>query len=60
MNHTQVKLDVTLEDLYNGNEKTVVVGCEIICTKCQGLGCDAKDLNFCKSCEGEGRVTERT
>jgi DnaJ-class molecular chaperone len=33
-----VKLEVTLEDLYNGKETTVEVERHRICAKCNGVG----------------------
>lgn len=52
----EVKLDVTLEDLYNGIEKTVEINYMKLCSKCIGDGCEEKDLNVCKSCNGKGKV----
>jgi DnaJ family protein A protein 2 len=55
---TGVKLEVTLEDLYNANETTVDVERMRICTKCNGVGgSDPKAVQSCKTCKGRGMRT---
>jgi DnaJ family protein A protein 2 len=50
-----VKLEVSLEDLYNGKETTVEVERHRICAKCNGVGgSDAKAVQPCKPCKGKG------
>ena len=53
-----VKLEVTLEDLYNGKEATVEVERHRICAKCNGVGgSDPKAVQACKPCKGKGMRT---
>lgn len=50
-----VKLEVSLEDLYNGKETTVEVERHRICSKCNGVGgSDPKAVQACKPCKGKG------
>lgn len=52
---TAVKLEVSLEDLYNGKEAEVSVERHRICSKCNGLGgTDEKAVVTCKGCKGRG------
>lgn len=53
-----VKLEVTLEDLYNGKETEVEVERHRICSKCNGVGgTDPKAVQPCKPCKGKGMRT---
>ena len=53
-----VKLEVTLEDLYNGKEASVEVERMRICIKCNGVGgTDPKAVQSCKTCKGRGMRT---
>lgn len=49
--------ECTLEELYNGAEKTVKVTRHVVCKKCNGKGTkDGKDPKQCEKCHGQGRV----
>jgi len=53
-----VKLEVTLEDIYNGKQTEVEVERMRICAKCNGVGgSDPKAVQACKACKGRGMRT---
>lgn len=50
------KINVTLEDLYNGKEVTLKINRDVICTECKGTGCaNGKKPTKCKDCDGRGQ-----
>lgn len=50
------ELEVTLEDLYKGKETTLKIHRNVICSKCQGSGCDTgKHPKKCSYCSGTGQ-----
>ena len=53
-------LEVTLEDVVSGVEKTISVSSWETCKECNGVGAKEGDYEECKMCRGSGqRVTER-
>ena len=51
------EIPATLEELYNGAEKTIKVDRHVICPVCKGTGCkEGKHPEECKSCGGNGQV----
>jgi DnaJ-class molecular chaperone len=51
------ELSVTLEELFNGAEKTISSSRKITCQECHGTGCnDGGRPSVCDSCNGQGRV----
>uniref|UniRef100_A0A1L8DU47 Putative molecular chaperone dnaj superfamily n=1 Tax=Nyssomyia neivai TaxID=330878 RepID=A0A1L8DU47_9DIPT len=54
------RVEVTLEDLYNGNvTKTTTVGREILCAECAGEGAkDGGKVHKCDTCKGSGMEFE--
>lgn len=55
---TAVKLEVSLEDLYNGKVAEVEVERMRICSKCNGVGgSDPTAVQTCKACKGRGMRT---
>ena len=51
---TSMHLQVTLEDIYNGNTKNIHFSRQIMCTDCDGIG-GKKQVN-CKDCNGRGLI----
>lgn len=55
---TEVRLEVTLEDLYNGKELEIKFERHRICAKCNGVGgTDPNAVQVCKGCKGKGMRT---
>jgi chaperone protein DnaJ len=55
-----VKLSLTLEDIYNGASKTVRVRRPAVCADCRGEGTKkAGQKQQCTKCSGSGRVVQR-
>jgi DnaJ-class molecular chaperone len=55
---TEMRLEVSLEDLYNGKEAEIKVERHRICSKCNGIGgTDANAVQTCKGCKGKGMRT---
>ena len=51
--------EITLEEAYQGIEKTVSYKTNVQCKQCGGLGHDAKSsFSQCKKCDGRGEVRE--
>lgn len=54
------RLEVTLEDFYNGADIDVDVSRWHICPRCRGTGAkDASDLHVCEACKGTGMKVVR-
>ncbi|ETW03350.1 chaperone DnaJ [Aphanomyces invadans] len=51
-----VEVQVTLEELYNGGEKSVTFRRNVICRKCKGTGAKDGVTKPCKTCGGQGVV----
>ncbi|ETV85328.1 chaperone DnaJ [Aphanomyces astaci] len=51
-----VEVQVTLEELYNGGEKSVTFKRNVICRKCKGTGAKDGVTKPCKTCGGQGVV----
>lgn len=52
-------LDVTLEDLYNGNEIPMEIQRKEVCSHCHGTGAhDVSKIKKCEMCHGHGIITE--
>ncbi|CAK4673351.1 unnamed protein product [Aphanomyces euteiches] len=51
-----VEVAVTLEELYNGGEKSVTFRKNVICRKCRGTGAKDGKTQPCKTCGGQGVV----
>ena len=47
---------VTLENLYNGAERTLKVNRRVICKSCKGTGAKGGETTVCKHCGGRGQV----
>lgn len=53
------KINVKLEDLYNGKEVSLQINRDIICPDCRGAGCkDGKQPPKCPDCDGSGKKIE--
>lgn len=51
--------EITLEEAYQGIEKTISYRSNVQCKQCSGLGHDAKAVfSQCKKCDGRGEVRE--
>ncbi|KAM3870291.1 dnaJ homolog subfamily A member 1 [Diretmus argenteus] len=48
------QMDVTLEEIYNGNTRKLAVQKNVICEKCDGYGGKKGALEKCSSCKGRG------
>ncbi|EGR30568.1 hypothetical protein IMG5_129010 [Ichthyophthirius multifiliis] len=56
----RIKLQVTLEDIYNGNEILVYVTKQTICPHCRGLGANSpNDVKVCPQCNGQGNFIRK-
>lgn len=51
-----VKLDLTLEEIYKGVEKNVNVDILDSCDTCDGSGSKINKVETCNTCKGQGRV----
>lgn len=52
-----MKLRVTLEELYVGQDFEVTYNRKIICPHCRGSGADdPEDVVTCKQCKGQGTI----
>ncbi len=58
----KISLNISLEEAYNGVEKTYEVERKIKCTSCDGTGAEDMNTKNCIECDGNGRVRkiERT
>lgn len=52
----QMKLDVTLEELYNGGERPLKIKRKVLCKSCRGTGAKDGKQTKCKACKGKGVV----
>eukprot|EP00164_Ancoracysta_twista_P005530 GFYU01007586.1.p1 GENE.GFYU01007586.1~~GFYU01007586.1.p1 ORF type:complete len:499 (-),score=101.19 GFYU01007586.1:36-1532(-) len=53
-----VDVEVTLEDVYNGNEINITRNKVSICPRCGGTGGDRpSDIIQCNTCQGKGHIT---
>ena len=53
--HCIVEQEVSLEDIYNGNNITINYQQKIYCKDCDGTGCKNKRKSICKDCNGKGK-----
>ncbi|MBN1386060.1 molecular chaperone DnaJ [Candidatus Woesearchaeota archaeon] len=56
-------MEISLEDAFNGTEKTIIIPKTETCTKCNGSGAESDaDIETCNTCNGTGMVrrTRRT
>lgn len=51
------KLQVTLENLYNGQERQLAINRDRVCLACNGRGCKKDHEARCGDCNGRGMVT---
>ncbi len=50
----QYKLNITLEEAFNGEKKELNFSTEVKCIECNGLGSKDKESNICNQCQGSG------
>lgn len=55
----QVNVDITLEESYQGKEKTIKFNRIISCGHCNGTGSENGKVEICPHCNGSGVITER-
>jgi DnaJ-related protein SCJ1 len=48
----------TLEELYNGAERSFKISRKVVCRKCRGTGAKGGDTKKCKKCKGQGTVVQ--
>ena len=54
-----MKLNVSLEDLYNGKKKTLRINKKEKCDECNGIGCvNPNDKVKCNICNGNGKIVQ--
>ena len=51
------KLQVTLENLYNGQERQLSINRDRVCVTCNGIGCKKGCDVRCNECKGRGIIT---
>jgi len=49
------KLSISLEDIYNGNNKKLNYNKKVFCKKCEGTGNKDKKKHKCSKCNGQGQ-----
>ncbi|OBZ82740.1 DnaJ subfamily A member 1 [Choanephora cucurbitarum] len=55
-----VRLEVTLEDLYNGAEIDIDLSKQVLCDHCHGSGARRpEDIDTCDTCHGNGVIIKR-
>lgn len=55
-----IKIQVTLEDIYNGNEVEVFITKRQVCPHCRGSGADDPDhVKTCPKCKGTGYTMQK-
>lgn len=54
--HMKIPVEVTLEEAYQGVEKTFKVDRQKQCEDCGGSGGEGGDTTTCSNCDGQGRV----
>lgn len=55
----QIDLEITLEEAFNGKEKSISIKSFIPCDQCQGAGHFVKDgVKECATCGGQGEIRE--
>ena len=52
----RMPFDVTLEDVYNGVEKSIKISRNVICKTCKGTGAKDGKTTTCKHCGGKGQT----
>jgi len=55
-NDLQVRLALTLEEIYSGVRKTIKVKRKEVCASCKGTGSRSGETKKCTQCNGMGRV----
>ena len=56
--NSYVEMEATLEDFYNGSQKTFTFSKNIICSQCHGTGGKLGQTSTCPKCNGRGQVIE--
>lgn len=51
-----IELMVTLEELYNGAQKTISYKRNVICKHCKGTGAEGGEVTTCSKCHGTGMI----
>ena len=54
----RIKIDCTIEDIYNGATKTVKYTRKVKCHECNGSGSKTNEKSTCPHCQGTGMYTE--
>ena len=54
----RIKIDCTIEDIYNGATKTVKYARKVKCHECNGSGSKTNEKSTCPHCQGTGMYTE--
>lgn len=58
-NDALVGIELSLEDMFSGVERTVTVDTAVVCSDCEGTGSASKAAPVtCSSCQGQGEVLE--
>lgn len=52
----RMDFQVTLEDLYNGQSRTIKVARKVLCKACKGSGAKGGQTTTCPHCGGKGQV----
>ncbi|PSG99983.1 MAG: molecular chaperone DnaJ [Nanohaloarchaea archaeon SW_4_43_9] len=57
-NHLKMHTTITLEEAYQGVEKTFEVERKVECSDCDGTGAENKNSSTCSRCSGRGKVEQ--
>jgi DnaJ-class molecular chaperone len=54
----RVEMDIHLEDMYHGRDRSITITRNIYCDKCSGTGAKDGKLKTCPHCKGQGVVMQ--
>ena len=58
-NDCRIRINFTLEDIYNNVSKTIKYKRQVLCSQCNGTGSSDGKVTTCPHCQGTGLIIER-
>ena len=58
LDHNQIRLKLTLEEIAKGVEKTLKIKKQVTCKECNGSGSKSGATEICQTCHGSGEVKQ--